>query len=221
MANTKNNASTQETRRKLIEAAGEIFAERGLHAATIKEITTRAGVNCAAINYHFSDKFELSAAVIRYAVANSPCTIPPAEPGDTPEERLRAYIGMQIDDVYSRARPSWHTTLVAHELAQPTAALDAVMEDLIRPRIVVMNEIINEILGPGATEKELAYAGMSIGGQNFLHVYHQEVLQRVHPKLATQHKREEIIDHILNFSLDGLYGMRDKIRARNKAQAGE
>ncbi|MGE9292758.1 MAG: CerR family C-terminal domain-containing protein [Puniceicoccales bacterium] len=219
MPNVKNNASAQETCRKLIEAAGEIFAERGLHAATIKDITTRAGVNCAAINYHFSDQFELYAEVIRYAVASSPCGDIAIKEGTTVEERMRDHIAVQIDDMYSRTRPTWHTTLIAHELAQPTEALKAIMDELIRPRIDRSNAIVRDILGPGATDKEVAYASMSIGGQCFLHTYHQEIIKYAHPKLAKSHHRDEVIDHITFFSLHALYAMRDRIRERETAKA--
>ena len=53
------------TREKLIEAAGEIFAEKGLHGTSIRDITQRAGANIASVNYHFHDKFELYALVLR------------------------------------------------------------------------------------------------------------------------------------------------------------
>ena len=59
MANVKNNAAAQETRRRLLAAAGEVFAEAGFHAATVKVITDRAGASVAAVNYHFRDKAEL------------------------------------------------------------------------------------------------------------------------------------------------------------------
>ena len=41
------------TRAQLLEAAGEIFAEKGLDRATGKEIADRAGTNSAAVNYYF------------------------------------------------------------------------------------------------------------------------------------------------------------------------
>jgi AcrR family transcriptional regulator len=47
------------TREKLLEAAGQIFAEHGFQAATVREICSRAGANVAAINYYFGDKVEL------------------------------------------------------------------------------------------------------------------------------------------------------------------
>jgi len=47
---------TQEKRRRLLEAAGEVFAEHGFKGATIQEISQRASANIASVNYHFRDK---------------------------------------------------------------------------------------------------------------------------------------------------------------------
>ena len=56
-----------ETRRQLLEAAGEVFATAGFRNATVREICRRAGANLAAVNYHFGDKEALYAEVLRYA----------------------------------------------------------------------------------------------------------------------------------------------------------
>src|SRR6476660_8833394 len=48
--------SPAETRERLIDAAGEVFAEHGFKGATIRDICARAGANVAAVNYYFRDK---------------------------------------------------------------------------------------------------------------------------------------------------------------------
>ena len=58
------------TKVKLLEAAGEEFADKGFERATIRGICERAGANIAAVNYHFGDKEQLYArAVIEGIVA--------------------------------------------------------------------------------------------------------------------------------------------------------
>lgn len=57
-----------ETQIKIIEAAEIEFAEMGYGGASIREITKRAGVNVAAINYHFGSKEVLFKELVRYRI---------------------------------------------------------------------------------------------------------------------------------------------------------
>ncbi|HCR12161.1 MAG TPA: DUF1956 domain-containing protein, partial [Desulfovibrio sp.] len=50
------NGREDETRRRLLDAAGEIFSSKGYQAATVREITKLAKANLAAIHYHFGSK---------------------------------------------------------------------------------------------------------------------------------------------------------------------
>ncbi len=55
----------KDARERLIEAAEELFAEMGYDATSVRHITTRAGCNLAAVNYHFHDKQTLYEEVFR------------------------------------------------------------------------------------------------------------------------------------------------------------
>lgn len=219
MANIKNNASSKVTRQKLIEAAGRVFAERGLHAATIKQITELAGVNIAAVNYHFSDKYELYAAVIRHAVQETPF-IPPERGDGSPRERLRTFITRAIQDVHDPDRPTWRSTLLSHELNQPTAAMDAVMDEMIWPRARLLHALVRDLLGPDASGNDVAYAAFSIIGQLSHYAYSGGLLRRIHPELAVPENAASLADHIADFSLRGLLGMRHDRRKRRQPRDG-
>jgi AcrR family transcriptional regulator len=57
--------SGDETRERLLGAAELLFAERGIDAVTVSEITAAAGVgNNSAVAYHFGSKFGLLEAVL-------------------------------------------------------------------------------------------------------------------------------------------------------------
>ena len=55
------------TKSRLLEGAGEEFAEKGFELARVRAICDRAGANLAAINYHFGDKEHLYVEVLREA----------------------------------------------------------------------------------------------------------------------------------------------------------
>jgi AcrR family transcriptional regulator len=52
------------TKDKLMDAAEKLFARRGFHGTSVRDITGAAGVDLALVNYHFGSKKELLAAVI-------------------------------------------------------------------------------------------------------------------------------------------------------------
>lgn len=44
------------TKQKILNAAEQLFARQGYHATSLRAITATAGVNLAAVNYHFGGK---------------------------------------------------------------------------------------------------------------------------------------------------------------------
>lgn len=60
----RNNEAGQETRERLLDAAERLFAERGLDAVSVRDITEAAEANTAAIHYHFGSKQDLIAATL-------------------------------------------------------------------------------------------------------------------------------------------------------------
>ena len=53
-----------ETKERLLNAAERLFAEKGIQATSLREITAEAGANLAAVNYHFGSKEALIRSVL-------------------------------------------------------------------------------------------------------------------------------------------------------------
>ena len=66
-----------ETKQRILESAERIFCEHGYAGASLRAIIADAGVNLAAVNYHFRSKEELLKAVLERRL------------GPVNEERLR------------------------------------------------------------------------------------------------------------------------------------
>jgi len=56
-------AHSADTRENILDTAERLFAERGVAATSVRDITGAAGANLGAINYHFGTKQDLVAAV--------------------------------------------------------------------------------------------------------------------------------------------------------------
>jgi AcrR family transcriptional regulator len=54
-----------ETRTRILDAAEELFMQHGFEATSMRLLTSKAGVNLAAVNYHFGSKDALIEAVFR------------------------------------------------------------------------------------------------------------------------------------------------------------
>jgi AcrR family transcriptional regulator len=55
----------KETQTRILDAAEELFMQHGFEGASMRMLTARAGVNLAAVNYHFGSKDALIEAVFR------------------------------------------------------------------------------------------------------------------------------------------------------------
>src|SRR4051812_32335257 len=56
------------TRSRILDVAEELFSEQGLDRVSIRDITKKARVNLAAINYHFGSKEDLIGAIFQRRV---------------------------------------------------------------------------------------------------------------------------------------------------------
>ncbi len=55
----------RETQLRILDAAEELFMQHGFEGTSMRSLTARAGVNLAAVNYHFGSKHALIEAVFR------------------------------------------------------------------------------------------------------------------------------------------------------------
>lgn len=62
---TSSGRHAPETRHRILDAAESLFVEHGLEATSMRMITTLAGANLAAVNYHFGTKDSLIQEVFK------------------------------------------------------------------------------------------------------------------------------------------------------------
>ena len=195
-----------ETRRQLLEAAGEVFAEAGFRNATVREICRRAGANIAAVNYHFGDKETLYAELLRYSHEKAMEKYPllgSVGPDAPPEKKLRAFILSLLRRIFDQGPTAWHGKLLVREMIEPTGALDSLVAERIRPMADQLWKIIAEILDCPASDERVRLCGFSVVSQCTFYKHCQPVVTRMLPKQLPQDAAsiEHLADHITKFSL--------------------
>src|SRR6266481_6500587 len=202
-----NKDQTPETRQRLLEAAGEVFAEHGFRDATIREICERAKANIAAVHYHFGDKEELYAAVFSYARSCAVAQFDEQASLGTAEERLRTFIRALLTRFFDYGRPAWLGKLVAQEMIDPTKALDSLINEQIRPNSERLKAIVRELIGVEIDEQELWRCTFGIAAQWLFYFHCGQVVKRLNPdQRFDRQELERLADHITKFSVAALKG---------------
>jgi len=197
----------ESTHARILDAAGSVFAEKGFRESTVRAICERAGVNIAAINYHFRTKEALHEACMveahRFANERYPIRAG-VTVRSTPEQRLTAIVRSFVLKVMDADRPSWHGRLMAREMIEPTGALDIVVEKNIRPSFDYLIDVLAE-LAPELSPSQRRMAAASVVGQCMHYFWCKEVACRLGDNFDdAKDWTETLTRHIVRFTLGGL-----------------
>jgi AcrR family transcriptional regulator len=193
------------TKARLLEAAGEEFAEKGFALARVRTICQRAGANLAAVNYHFGDKEQLYVQAVVEAYQRSMQAVPDFDEQLEPAEQLRRFIASFLSNVLAMSRtPSWQHDLMMREMLRPTGASETLVREAIRPRFQRLQAILRRVC-PAADARRLDALTFSVIGQ----CLHYKVARAICLRLIGAEGLaaldiEYLTDHITAFCLAAL-----------------
>jgi AcrR family transcriptional regulator len=139
----------ENTRSQLLEAAGQVFAEKGFERTTAKEICQRAGANTAAVNYYFGGIEGLHAAVLEEARSRlfSADAIAAALTGKSdPKAKLQAVLHVVADALTGPLSSSWVFRVLGRELVAPSPLMLETKEKVILPQARLLRQFIAELM---------------------------------------------------------------------------
>jgi AcrR family transcriptional regulator len=204
-----NEQHSNETCRKLLEAAAEEFARHGFGSARVRQIVDAAQVNLAAVNYYFGGKEGLYRATLRYLAGQLHAKAPRAQPERSPEERLERRIFAILDRFIGAERPSPLGRVLAHEAMDPTGNLEPLLENTMQPELERIQAILREIAGPSVGESQLSHAALGILGQCLLYLYARPAIELISPSLRPGAQTCRFLaGQITQFSLGGVERLR-------------
>lgn len=207
-----------ETRRELLEAAGEVFAEVGFRNATVREICRRAGANVAAVNYHFGDKERLYAEVLRYSQQKAFEKYPPlldAAADALPEEKLRAFVRSFLLRIFDKGSTAWFGKMMSREMIEPTGALEALLEMRLRPMADLLGGIVAEILDCPLQDEKVRLCSFSVVSQCVFFHHCRTVISQLFPEQRLDVSSvEQLAGHVTRFSLAAMKRLSDSKTAK-------
>jgi AcrR family transcriptional regulator len=199
--------TTDDTEKRLLESAGQIFADKGFKDTTVREICQHADANIAAVNYYFRDKERLYRAALHNAFQ---CRIDqmalPEWPAGTPApEKLRDFIHTILARMLEEHKFPWQMQLLMRELCQPSSAGEDLVREFIRPMAELLWRILRELLPKKVSEAKLHLLAISIIGQCFyMRVGREVIALLVGPEESRGHTTHRLAEHITEFSLAAL-----------------
>jgi AcrR family transcriptional regulator len=194
------------TRQRIIEAAGEVFARKGFDAATVREICQLGRANLAAINYHFGDKRRLYVEAVKRAHMRraEQFPLPDWDPGTSAEKKLADFILTLLRRVISPAGTEWEGALLMREIGSPTSACRELVSDSIRPHFEMLNAILQE-LAPTLSPEKRRLTAFSVVGQCLYYRVAAPVVELLLEQDEYAHYQPELLaDHITEFTLRGM-----------------
>jgi AcrR family transcriptional regulator len=169
-------ARGEHTRRRLLEAGIELFAELGYERASTRSIAHRAGVSLPALQYYFGGKEGLHRACAEYITEDVRARLGPAAERVRTAlgrdhltraellELLRAVVEPFLEGLATERPESW-ALFFARAQGEQNAAFDAIFQQIGGRLLTLVMEIVGRILGGPAVGPEVAIRAVVIVGQ--------------------------------------------------------
>jgi AcrR family transcriptional regulator len=170
-------ARGEDTRRRILETALDLFAAQGYEGASTRQIAEGAGVNLPAIQYYFGNKEGLYRAIIDDINANTDrhmaalvervqaALVAP----ETPREALAALLGEMIETfmvlVTSGTQVESRRLFFARAEIEETPGLDILHENGMRQIFNPCLALLSSLHGKPATDQEMTVRTLALIGQ--------------------------------------------------------
>jgi AcrR family transcriptional regulator len=205
----KREEDDQNTRQRLLEIAGQVFAEKGFDRATGKEICERASTNTAAVNYYFGGMEGLYTAVLQEAASRLVISdaLRAAIAGQTDAKaKLEAFLGLFVQALTGPASESWVLRVIGREALAPSPVLVALQGKERLQRARILKAVVGELMGLPEDHPAVARGCVSVIAPCFLLlICDRPALKQMFPNLGFAPKdAPAVLRHLVEFALAGL-----------------
>ncbi len=194
------------TKAQLLEAAGEVFAEKGFERTTGKEISERAGSSSAAVNYYYGGMEALYGEVLveahRRLIGYEQLAAVVSGDGD-PKQKLRKVIELMARTIVSPGTSSWAMRVLSREILMPSPTFQVLWDRELMPKRRLFREIIGAILGLPHDHPAVMRCGLTtMAPFLLLFLGDRKMVDVAFPTIRTD--IEATVDHLHRFALGGI-----------------
>jgi AcrR family transcriptional regulator len=209
-----NRRQETKTTTRILNVAEALFAENEFKAVTLRQITRRAQVDLALVNYHFGSKEKLLEAVLRRRIdflneerlrLLDEARIEAG--GRSPSVRaiLEAFIGPLIDQGAKRD-PGWknYCRLLARIIISPNHS--GLMASLLRPSHIVIFQALRRAL-PEASETDVYFGHAFLVGALLMILSEPQYLDAFSRGAINSSNVKEGCEKLIPFVTSGFAGL--------------
>lgn len=208
MDRVDENAISKE---RLLDAAEALFAEKGFHAVTVREITRVADCNLAAVNYYFGNKQKLYLEVFKARWIPRARKIQAGFKG-----ALSARDGQSLTDIVHALAEAFlkgpltdderlrHAQLMIREMVMPTPAADILVEQVIQPFFGELAILLRPFLAEETEREQVMLNILSVFSMVIYFNFARFPVMRVTGQEYDERFKDKLVQHIVQFSLKGL-----------------
>lgn len=195
------------TKERILNAAEALFAQRGFDGASLRQLTTAAGVNLAAVNYHFGSKDKLVEQVFRRRLdaLNTERLAALAKVAGAPETRLEDVLAAFIRPALELSHDNGGS-LFMRVLARAFAEHDDTLRHFLSDNYGhVMRQFTAEFarLLPRLSKEELYWRIDLVTGALTLAMSGFGMIRR-RDDVSERAHREQTTQHLIRFAAAGL-----------------
>ena len=196
--------------------AEQLFAQKGFAAVSVREITSAADSNLAAINYHFGNKMNLYISVFKerwvpraYGVRKFFKQYLSERHNPDTSDVVRAVATAFLEGSMTDDERHCHINLMLRELTHPTEAVNIVVSEVIRPMHQNLRGLIRPSLPADVSLEQLTLSIFSIISMVLYFGFAQPVVSRIMDQEFDPQFKSRVIDHIVSFAMNGINGIID------------
>jgi len=203
-------AEARETHERILDAAQKLFAKKGLDATSVRDITTEADCNVAAVNYHFGGKDNLYVESFRAML--EPLRdqrmammeeLMQRDPVPTLEGYLAGFAEGFLEPLVDESLGRQFMLFVSREISDQNLPAGLFLGEFIMPLVTRAVSSLDRV-GVPLTQEQSFYCIFSIIGQLLHAVKGHHMSDQLQPTGAAPFDLKGFIDHFVRFSAAGI-----------------